>query len=197
LRASTLCCAWLGGSVGATLAALGASAADPAPSPGIGEVIHHISIGYLAHDVGDLWSGFRVERATTAGNFDVVFAPTLKVLWGSLRPALGGTVVNGGGTSYGYADARYELGGPFGTFVGVGLGLAVHDGPVNPPLVVAEHRDKALGSRALFHVPLELGIALTEKLRVSAYFEHVSNGWIGTDINEGLDNLGLRIGYRF
>jgi len=161
------------------------------------DVLHHVSFGYLAHDVSGLWSGFRTEAASTAVNFDAVFAPHVDLLGGSIRPALGGTVTNGRGTSYGYADARFEISGPLRTFFGIGLGLAVHDGSLQAEQTASEHRNKALGSRALFHVPLEIGVAPTRSIRVSAYFEHVSNGWLGTSVNEGMDNLGLRIGYAF
>jgi hypothetical protein len=55
------------------------------------DVLHHVSFGYLAHDVSGLWSGFRIETAATAENLDVVFAPHFDLLGGSIRPALGGT----------------------------------------------------------------------------------------------------------
>jgi lipid A 3-O-deacylase len=163
----------------------------------LNDVLHHVSFGYLAHDVSGLWSGFRIETAATAENLDVVFAPHIDLLGGTIRPALGGTITNGSGTSYGYADARFEISGPLRTFFGVGLGLAVHDGSLQSEQTASEHRKKALGSRALFHVPLEIGVAPTRSIRLSAYFEHVSNGWLGTSVNEGMDNLGLRIGYVF
>ncbi len=163
------------------------------------DILDHVSIGYLAHDVSGLWSGFRLEPAATAVNLDIAFAPHIAILGGAIRPALGGTIVNGSGTSYGYADARYEIEGPYHTFFGIGLGLAVHDGMLtrDHPLFVDMHDRKALGSRALFHVPIEIGVTLAEKLRLSAYFEHVSNGWIGTSVNEGMDNIGGRVGYKF
>jgi lipid A 3-O-deacylase len=188
--------------VGVALAILAArpALADPTPS-GLAapDIVDHASIGYLAHDVSGLWSGFRVERAATALNFDVVFAPHVDVLWGTIRPAVGGTVALDDGTSYGYADARYEIAGPYATFFGAGLGFAVHDGALNRTRFVPRggHDDKALGSRVLFHVPLEVGVTLAERVRVSAYFEHVSNGWIGTSVNEGMDNVGARVGYKF
>jgi lipid A 3-O-deacylase len=163
----------------------------------LNDVLHHVSFGYLAHDVSGLWSGSRIETAATADNLDMVFAPHIDLLGGTIRPALGGTITNGSGTSYGYGDARFEIEGPLRTFFGVGLGLAVHDGSLQPEQTASEHRKKALGSRALFHVPLEIGVTPTPSIRLSAYFEHVSNGWLGTSVNEGMDNLGLRIGYAF
>ena len=179
------------------LATAAAQADEAAPAFEPQDVVHHISFGYLAHDVSGLWSGFRIERAATAENIDLVLAPHFDLLGGSIRPALGGTIANGDGTSFGYVDARYEIEGPFNTFFGLGLGIAIHDGALAPELPQGGHRPKALGSRALFHVPIEIGVTYAEKLRVSAYFEHVSNGWLGTDINEGMDNIGMRIGYKF
>jgi lipid A 3-O-deacylase len=46
-------------------------------------------------------------------------------------------------------------------------------------------------------MPIEVGVMVGERFTVSAYFEHISNGGLGTHINEGLDNLGGRIGYTF
>jgi hypothetical protein len=177
----------------------GPAAAESGPLAPAAAVVDHVAVGYLAHDVAGLWSGFRIERASTAVNLDVTFAPRLQLPLGAIRPALGGTVALGDGTSIAYGDARYEVEGPFGTFFGLGLGLAVHDGPVGQPQPVPPggHDRKALGSRFLFHVPIEIGVALADGLRLSAYFEHVSNGWIGTRVNEGLDSVGGRIGYRF
>src|SRR5690349_15352991 len=63
------------------------------------DVVHHVSFGYLAHDVSGLWSGFRIETAATAENLDVAFAPRFDLFGGSIRPALGGTITNGSGTS--------------------------------------------------------------------------------------------------
>jgi hypothetical protein len=183
------------------LAGAPALAAEPGPLAPAAAVLDHVSVGYLAHDVAGLWSGFRVERAATAVNLDLVFAPHLGLPLGlgAIRPALGGTVAVGDGTSIAYADARYEVEGPIGTFFGLGLGLAVHDGPLREPqpLPSTGHDSKALGSRFLFHVPIEIGIALPDGLRFSAYFEHVSNGWIGTRVNEGMDSVGGRLGYKF
>lgn len=195
LRCGRLLAIAIIGSTGFAVAT--AEAAEPAPALAADDILHHVSVGYLAHDVSGLWSGFRIERAATAANIDLVFAPHFDLFGGSIRPALGGTIANGDGTSFGYADARYEIAGPFGTFFGLGLGLAIHDGALAPQTPSDGHRLKALGSRALFHVPIEIGVTFAERLRVSAYFEHVSNGWLGTDINEGMDNLGMRIGYKF
>jgi hypothetical protein len=55
---------------------------------------------------------------------------------------------------------------------------------------------KALGSRVLFHIPVEIGLRFDDHNSLSVYFEHTSNGYT-QDFNEGLDRLGVRYGYRF
>lgn len=176
----------------ALLALLSIGLADPAlaqsiPAPSRFEVRG----GVLAHDVPDLWSGFRLERGVDI-NAEVLFGPGLPFLYGSLRPAIGGSVNTSGYTSKGYIDARWEIEAPSGIFFGIGLGAAVHNGELD----ASEPDRKALGSRVLFHFPFELGLRLDQHQSVSIYFEHTSNAWLA-DHNEGMDNIGVRYGYRF
>lgn len=157
-----------------------------------GGLIYELSGGVLAHDVPDLWSGFSVEDAPVAFNIEAMLAPALPVLGGAIRPALGASIAAGGGTSDVYLDARWQIDCPSGIFFGLGLGAAVHDGQLN----LDDWDQKALGSRVLFHIPLEIGLRLDEHNSLSAYFEHMSNANTA-DPNEGLDRVGVRYGYRF
>jgi hypothetical protein len=151
-------------------------------------ILYEVRGGVLAHDV-DLWAARGVEDGTTF-NGELVFTPAYDLLGGKIRPAIGASLTTQDGTSYGYADAKWEWAGPT-FFFGLGLGGAIHDGSTN-----GSRNEKALGSRVLFHVPAEIGWQFTEKNRVSLYFEHVSNGYLA-DKNEGLDNIGLRLSHRF
>ena len=45
-------------------------------------------------------------------------------------------------------------------------------------------------------MPLEAGWRFDEHNSLSVYFDHISNGNTA-DVNEGLDDLGVRYGYRF
>jgi lipid A 3-O-deacylase len=78
-----------------------------------------------------------------------------------------------------------------GIFSGFGLGAAVHDGPLDE-----RPNRKALGKRVLFHIPAEIGWRLDRHNSLSLYFEHVSNAGLA-DRNHGMDNIGVRYGYRF
>lgn len=157
-----------------------------------GGLIRELKIGGLYHDVGGLWSGFRLEPRSADINVEALFGPHVHLLWGTVRPALGATVNTRGATSKAYLDARWEIESPSGLFFALGLGAAVHNGHIGP-----DHVDrKALGSRVLFHIPAELGWRWDAHNSISIYFEHMSNAYT-QDYNEGLDSIGIRYGYRF
>lgn len=147
--------------------------------------------GVLAHDVTGLWSGFNLEKGFDL-NVEMLFGPGLPFLGGTIRPAIGGSINVEGYTSKGYVDARWEVDLPARLFLGLGIGAAYHDGKLEP--TVADR--KALGSRVLFHVPVEIGFRLDERQSVSVFFEHMSNGNTAK-YNEALDNIGVRYGLRF
>jgi lipid A 3-O-deacylase len=155
-------------------------------------VLYAVKTGILAHDVPDLWSGFQVERDAADINFEAQFAAAWALPWGAIRPVIGGTINTRGDTSHAYLDARWEADGPANLFFGAGIGVAVHDGETGP----GDLDKKWLGSRALFHIPFEVGLHLDAHNDLSVYFEHTSNANT-QDYNEGLDRIGLRYGYRF
>jgi len=146
--------------------------------------------GVLAHDVPGLWSGFNLERGVDI-NAEVL-GRGLPFLFGGLRPALGGSLNTSGFTSKAYLDARWEFTSASGLFFGTGLGAAVHDGLLAP----TDPDRKALGSRVLFHIPVEVGLIFHERHSLSIFFEHMSNANT-RPYNEGLDDIGVRYGYRF
>jgi hypothetical protein len=147
--------------------------------------------GVLAHDVPGLWSGFRLERGIDI-NAELLFGAGMPFIGGTVRPAVGASVNTEGYTSRAYVDARWEYQTPSGIFFGLGLGGTVHNGLLDP----TDPDKKALGSRILFHIPIEIGLRLDEHNSISVYFEHMSNAFLAQS-NEGLDSIGVRYGYRF
>ena len=79
----------------------------------------------------------------------------------------------------------------------------MHDGTIDQSKRKPNYyRTRHLGSRVLFHLGPEIGYNITEHWNVSATWMHISNGWMlnGFDLdapNEGMDQLGMRVGYRF
>lgn len=171
---------------GCACAASAARADDPVLSAWVNEV----KLGVLYHDVDGLWSGFRREDGVDL-NAEIIFAPKLDILWGAIRPAVGGSFNTAGDTSKAYADLRYQFEHGSGAFFGVGLGGAVHDGELEN----TDPDQKALGTQFLFHTSLEAGWRFARRHAISVYFDHISNASLG-DENQGLDTLGLRYGYR-
>jgi len=157
-------------------------------------LVHEFRGGILAHDVPDLWSGFRTERDAVAVNAEAILSPSFQFLGGTIRPAIGASIATEGGTSNAYLDARWEFETSTGVFFSAGLGGTVHDGETE--LRAINQSDKALGSHLLFHIPLEIGYRFDGHNSLSIYFEHMSNAHT-RDQNEGLDRLGARYGYRF
>jgi lipid A 3-O-deacylase len=155
-------------------------------------LVDELKIGVLAHDVPDLWSGFRAEPDSADINIEAIFSPSVAFLGGVIRPALGASINTEGNTSNVYLDARWQLEAACGVFLGLGVGGTVHNGQ----LKLDNPDEKALGSRVLFHIPVELGYRFDAHNSIEAYFEHMSNANTSSP-NEGMDRLGIRYGYRF
>lgn len=153
--------------------------------------IRELKFGVLRHDVDNLWSGFSREGGVDL-NFEAIFSPFWDVAGGTVRPALGASINTSGDTSKVYFDARWEYGDEEGLFFGFGVGGALHNGENR----LVNNDRKALGSRLLFHIPLEIGYRPNENQSISVYFDHVSNAYT-QDENEGLDTLGVRFGFRY
>ena len=157
-----------------------------------GGLLYELKLGALYHDAPNMWSGFSVEKESVDVNIEAQLSPSMQAFFGTIRPAVGVTINTQGQTSHAYVDARYTYDAPSGLFFAIGLGAAVHDGQNN----LINYGQKALGSRILFHIPLEAGFRLDAHNSISAYFEHTSNAYT-QNVNEGLDRIGIRYGYRF
>lgn len=66
----------------------------------------------------------------------------------------------------------------------------------NGELRSLDPEEKSLGSRVLFRLGAEIGVDVTERINVSVVYDHASNANLA-DANEGLNNAGVRVGWRF
>ncbi|XXJ21625.1 acyloxyacyl hydrolase [Desulfovibrio caledoniensis] len=161
------------------------------PARAQGQILSEIRGGVYDHDVS-FWSFHRESGTDINGELLFVSPSFLEVLW-SPRPHLGATVNTEGNTSHAYAGLTWEL--PVfstGFFVDGNLGLSVNNGRRDTD----DPDRKSLGSPVLFRLGAAVGYNLTEKVNVSLQFEHMSNAYLANE-NEGMDNFGLRLGYRF
>ncbi|GAB4521072.1 MAG: acyloxyacyl hydrolase [Parvularculaceae bacterium] len=174
--------------------AVGGAAAQ-SPSSGADRLISEIRGGVFSHDTGVFSSN---EEDGIALNGEILFnGPDFLRYIGNPRPHIGGTwAVKDDTTSQAYfglsweADFWRERMFFYGSFGG-----AIHTGETGPESEIPPNR-KALGCRVLFRESLGLGVNLTPRVNVAAHLDHISNARL-CDQNEGLENAGVRFGYRF
>jgi lipid A 3-O-deacylase len=167
------------------------------PARAQSSIVDEVKVGALAHDVGFL--GDSVEGGADLMGEVLFKSPEVLSIIGSPRPAVGVSVNTAGDTSYVYGDLSWTLalwhpeGDPeTGPYVLGAAGGAVHDGRLDS----ATDSEKALGSRVLFHLAVGLGYHVTRATSVEAYFDHLSNADLASH-NAGLNNVGVRVGFKF
>lgn len=169
-------------------------ASSPAQAGSVEEVragLSAQSVGFISPDVED----------GVAFSGEVLFkAPDiLSAIWNP-KPHIGFSLATAGnGTSYIYSGLTWRksfLSEKF--FVDVGVGGAIHDGRIsfNPAIDLPRTDGSFLGCPVLFRLHAAPGIRLNERWSASLQWEHLSNAGL-CDENEGLDNIGFRLSYRF
>ena len=156
----------------------------------LGGILSEVRLGVLKHDFGPFSSS---EEHGIDINFELLFAAPgfLDFIW-SPRPHIGATINTDGDTNQVYFGLSWEFDLWRDVFAGFSFGGSVHDGETE-----TDRTDKKeLGCRLLFRESLELGYRFGGRHAITAFLEHVSNANI-CDKNEGLENLGVRYGYRF
>jgi lipid A 3-O-deacylase len=151
--------------------------------------------GVFAHGVGP-FTAHKEDGASVNG--EILFkSPQALSFMGSPRPVIGATIATeDGATSQVYAGLAWRRSFLGRLFIEGGGGFAIHNGethysPSDPDINGTTY----FGCRVLFRVSGDLGFMLTDRLSVSAHSEHISNAGICSE-NEGLDNSGIRFGYR-
>jgi len=158
------------------------------PYPAFSE-LHEVRAGVYAHDL----TGPAHERDGVDINGEILFRSPDFLAWAfAPRPRLGGTVSTNGGTSLAYADLGWTIGLTDRIFTDLSIGGAIHDGSLGG----SSPRDNAYGCRVNFHETLSLGYRVAPTVSVMLSAEHMSNARLCKN-NDGLTNLGIRLGYAF
>jgi lipid A 3-O-deacylase len=152
--------------------------------------LSEIRLGVLNHDEGPF---SRNEEDGIDGNLELLFVSPrfLDIIWAP-RPHLGVDVNSSGDTSQVYLGLTWEWRFWRAWFANFSLGAAVHNGKLKTNRIDR----KELGCRVLFRESAEMGYLFAGRHGVSLFLDHLSNAGICTK-NEGLENFGLRYGYRF
>lgn len=151
-----------------------------------------VFVGFYAHDVdtplnlrglgegSDFQLGWRGDRMRALAAI------------GSPSPYAFVGLNTSGETHYAAAGISWKIGRT--VYVRPGIGLAVHTGPVDPDR--PEPRE-AFGSRILFEPELALGVQVSDRVSVEAGIVHMSHATLLSGHNPGIDNIGVRLNYRF
>jgi lipid A 3-O-deacylase len=181
--------------IGATFI-LGACLLHAPASQAQTKLLDEVKIGLLAHDVGI--AGGKEKGADVSA--ELLFAsPEIFKYILRPRPMAGLQLNSSGYTSQAYVGLAWQwalatdLAKPGdAVFFGFSFGASFNDGKHYS----RENDRKSLGSNLLFRESFELGYQLSKQYSVSAYLDHVSNGGIHK-YNQSLNNLGVRVGYKF
>ncbi|PHR57676.1 MAG: hypothetical protein COA43_11715 [Robiginitomaculum sp.] len=134
----------------------------------------------------------------------------LEWVWGA-RPYIGGTVNAKGETHHGGGGIMWRKSFFHNVYGDYSFGLVMHSGHIRTPNPSEATTDEEInirqarraseiefGSRVLFRQNLALGYRFSKELAGEITFEHLSHGnIIGGPENEGSNNFGARIAYRF
>lgn len=183
----------------AALAALSLTGAASAQSSGFG--LEEIRLGIAAHDLTD----HSEDGPQIVGDLMFASPDFLAGVW-SPRPFLSANISTQSYTNlvtaglawdYGVTD-RLSLEASFGLSYNDGV-LEVYpdrDGPVEAQRI--KDTRALLGSDWLFRTGFAADYALNDAWSVGVFYEHHSHGQIlASGRNQGLDELGLRMSYRF
>jgi lipid A 3-O-deacylase len=188
---------------GAGILALGAAMmVAPAAHAGVDEV----HVGVMAHNICVTDCKNANKEDGPAVEFQVSFDSPSWLSWaGSPTPFVMASVNVAGDTSFvGVGvDWRWEFAD--GWALEPGVGYVVHDGetvlpfPSGTPEAAAFTEEHVLlGSRDLFRTSLGLTRELSGPWEAQVFFSHLSHGQIlGNGRNQGMDQVGVRVGYRF
>jgi lipid A 3-O-deacylase len=185
------------------MAALGAALAT-APTAYAG--VDEIHAGAMAHNicVTDCKNAFKEDGFNV--EFQVSFDSPGWLGWaGSPQPYVMASVNTEGDTSFGGVGLEWRWNFADGWALEPGFGYVVHDGETNNPFANGTPESGAfaednvlLGSEDLFRTSLALTRDFEGPWAVQIMFEHLSHGQIlGDGRNQGLDQIGLRLGYQF
>lgn len=157
--------------------------------------VEEVRAGVYAHSCCGFGSS---KEDGVALNGEAVFSsPRFLSVLAAPRPVVGATLAPGDGNTdqiYAGLEWRVELSR---FFVAPGLGVAVHNGETDryDPVADAARVDDTIffGCRALFRLAGDVGYRVTDRLSASFHWNHISNAGLCSE-NEGLDQMGLRIG---
>jgi len=174
--------------------------------PASAQLVDEARIGVMQHNIciancknADKEGGPNIEG-------EVVFNSPGFLSWAfEPRPYIVGSYNTAGDTNFGGAGLLWNWDFAQGWSVEPGLGYVIHDGIVDPQFAPGDpaflelaSRKVFFGSEDLFRTSLALNRDFGETWGLQLQYEHLSHGQIiGEGRNQGIDNVGLRVYWKF
>lgn len=177
------------------------AAALPVAARADGGFIDEVRLGVYDHDASIL--GHQKETGADIGAEILFTSPEfLSAIW-SPRPVVGGLVNTSGETDQAYGGltwtwdfAQNVLWNGDGFYVEGTLGGGWNDGKINVTAPIESQHRKSLGSNALFREDVDLGYRFTPRWSLAISYNHISDADLALR-NEGLNDIGVRVGMKF
>jgi len=176
------------------------------PAAAHAQFVEEARIGVFQHNIcvndcknADKEDGPNVEA-------EIVFAsPGFLKFAFSPRPFAVASINTAGNTSYGGAGLGWQFAFAGKWHVEPALAYVIHDGAVASPFPQGDPRSDAFseenvlfGSEDLFRTSLSVGRDFGDNWGAQITYEHLSHGQIlGDGRNQGIDNIGARLFWRF
>ena len=157
-----------------------------------GGFISEIKIGALAQDQGP-FSSNKEDGVTAHVELRFVSPDILKFI-GAPYPHIGADINTSGNTNSVWLGVVWEWEVWKKFFVGWSMGGAYHDGETDKNSAPLDRKE--LGCNPLFRLGINVGWRFDKNHSIDLLMDHISNAK-ACDTNEGLENVGVRYGYRF
>ena len=115
------------------------------------------------------------------------------------RPTIGGAINTAGDTDQAYVGATWSwmlLNNIINPGDGIEFSYFFGPGFNNGKIQSRTDDRKSLGCNILFREAFELGYQINPVWEVSTYIDHISNGGLAKE-NQSINDVGVRLGYRF
>ena len=188
------------------LAMLAAGTLAFAPMTAQAGVVEELRVGLTQHNICVLDCDNADKEDGPNVSAELVFATPDFLDWAlSPRPFLVGSINTAGKTSFGGAGLQWSFDLTETISIEPGIAYVIHDGATSNPFPDGDPRaltfsneNVLLGSEDLFRTSLALTWHVNDQWGAQIMYEHLSHGQIlGDGRNQGMDNLGLRLTYKF
>lgn len=175
-------------------------------APGAEAGVDEVHVGVMAHNICVINCDNANKEDGPNVEFQVSFDSPSFLNWAfSPQPYLMASVNTSGNTSFAGAGLEWRWNFADKWALEPGFGLAVHDGATDNPYANGTPEAEAfsnenvlLGGEVLFRTSLGLTYDFRGPWEAQLFYEHLSHGQIlESGRNQGLDEFGIRFGYRF